>query len=284
MKNTNSSGLAGFPRIYLLAVTIALLSTAASSRADFFQGFETDNSGWNVYGGSNDATRVPSGTNGITASSGSFYGQAATGTIDNNGDGSAATDFGGASATFGGGFTTSLDIYLKFGTTNDTRFDWDTAISDNSGNFLRDFVFNAGFYNDTDGTGSGNRFVISASNNAGRANAFPKNPGRDPFTILTEGWYTFTDTFSDVGGQLVDTMSIFDSSHNLLHSWTLTPGDAISGVGGVQYGWVVDNEFSSLAIDNSQLTNAVPEPSTGLLVFGALALYGVGSRVCRRRR
>jgi hypothetical protein len=51
---------------------------------------------------------------------------------------------------------------------------------------------------EADFTGSGARFVISASNNATRSGAFPKNPGRDPFTINKEGWYTFEHRFYSV--------------------------------------------------------------------------------------
>ena len=85
------------------------------------------------------------------------------------------------------------------GYANDTRFDWSSAINDPNCNHRRDFVFNAGFYNDTDSTGAGPRFVISASNNAGRSGAFPKNPGRMPYTVTAEGWYTFEHRFRDNG-------------------------------------------------------------------------------------
>src|SRR5678816_3229843 len=100
-----------------------------------------------------------------------------------------------------GGYTTTIDIYLDISApymtggltpyNNDTRFDWTSAINTPNCTHRRDFVFNAGFYDDTDATGAGPRFVISASNNAGPGNSFPKNPGRDPFMINVEGWYTF---------------------------------------------------------------------------------------------
>jgi hypothetical protein len=103
---------------------------------------------------------------------------AAPGTSD------AFTRFGAYESTFpAGGYTTSVDVYLNVeaGNANDTRFDWSSAINAPGATFpfRRDFVFNAGFYNDTDITGSGPRFVISASNNATRSGAFPKNPGKN---------------------------------------------------------------------------------------------------------
>ena len=58
-----------------------------------------------------DVTRVASGTDGIKASSGGWYAQAAhndwvTGTLQ------PFTRYGGYSHTFGDGYTTSVDIYL----------------------------------------------------------------------------------------------------------------------------------------------------------------------------
>ena len=98
-----------------------------------------------------------------------------------------------------------MSVYLNVGGgfANDTRFDWDSALNDASGNFRRDFVFNAGYYNDSDATGTGPRFVISASNNAGRGSAFPKNPGRDPFGGPTRGVMSpaeIVDLLGEVGG------------------------------------------------------------------------------------
>lgn len=182
--------------------------------------------------------------------------------------GSAFTRWGGYSRTFPtGGYTTSIDIYLDISSPygspttltpypNDTRFDWTSAINNTNCQHRRDFAFNAGFYTDTDITGSGPRFVISASNNTGRANSFPKNPGRDPFTIYVEGWYTFEHRFNGVpGGPLSVELIIKNSAGLPLHTWTLaTPSDIIgTTVGGNRYGWFPTDEFPFLAFDNSQL-------------------------------
>jgi hypothetical protein len=73
-------------------------------------------------------------------------------------------------------------LNVSGGWANDTRFDFSSAINNSAGNFLGDFVFNVGFYDSTDTTGPGagtNRFIVSASNNAGRANSFPKNPATE---------------------------------------------------------------------------------------------------------
>jgi FG-GAP-like repeat/FG-GAP repeat len=248
--------------IWILAVTLtAALAFLPIVLADappgpFFQGFEVDNSGWNVFGGALDATRVASGTHGVMSKTGGFHAEAAT----------SATRWGGYSALFpAGGYTTQVDIYLNVagGAANDTRFDFSSAINDSSGNFRRDFVFNAGFYNDTDVTGSGNRFVITASNNAGRAGSFPKNPGRSPVTITKTGWYSFRHRFYDRGGVLAVELSITDANGGCVKEWTLSdPTDTIITTGGNRYGWFASNEFAVLAFDNSERSGTPPGPVT----------------------
>jgi hypothetical protein len=235
------------------AAAILLLFAAGPASASFFQGFETDTNGWF------NATRVMTGTNGVPSKTGAYHAED---------EGGAFTRWGGYSKTFPpGGYTTSLDIYLDIsppymndGLTpypNDTRFDWTSAISTPNCAHRRDFVFNAGFYTDTDTTGSGPRFVISASNNAGRSGAFPKNPGRMPYTISVEGWYTFEHRFRDSGfGVLAVDLTIKNAAGVPLMTWTLSESSDVIGstVGGNRYGWFPLDEFpTGLAFDNSAL-------------------------------
>jgi hypothetical protein len=255
-------------KVHLLAVGL-ILGAAGSASATFFQGFETDTAGWT------GVTRVPTLTHLVPSKTGGFHAE------DQNGNGLSYTFWGGASKTFPpGGYTTSVDIYLDISPLymngglmpypNDTRFDWSSAIGRPTCNHRRDFVFNAGFYTDTDTTGAGPRFVISASNNAGRGNAFPKNPDRMPYTILAEGWYTFEHRFRDNGfGVLAVDLTIKNAAGIPLMTWTLSdPSDIIgTAVGGNQYGWFVINEFMpALALDNSALVGfqdfCQPPPST----------------------
>jgi len=281
--------LSSLPARAVLSAVLALSLTGSAAAANLYtNGFETNIAGWDAFGGAFNATRVASGTNGVTSASGGFHAQS-------GGPSGAAGNFGGYN--FGAGnavptvfqeYFTSVDIYLNLNatTSNDVRFDYSSAINNSAGTFLRDFVFNAGFYNaaDLDAPGGGaNRFIISASNNAGRANSFPKNPGRDPFAILATGWYTFEHRFYNNGGVLNVDMNIYDSSAALLRSWTLGT-DPISGVGGNRYGWFVNNEFAVFAFDNTSLRTAdltvIPEPGT----VGLLGVSLLGLAMARGRR
>ena len=229
---------------------LAVMGSAAyaTTPTAFFQGFETDSSGWE------NATRVASGTNGVTSKTGNYHAE--------DSGGNAFTRWGGYTDEFpAGGYRTYLDVYLDPAScpANDTRFDWTSAVSNTSGGHRRDFVFNAGCY-----TAPSNHFTISASTNAGRSGAFPQNPANDPIDIGTAGWYTLKHDFHDNGGVLEVTMSILDSNGVMLHSWTRSdPTDLIPGVvGGNRYGWFASNEFPFLAFDNSRLDVAVGPPTS----------------------
>lgn len=238
-----------------LVVAGMILAAVTATFAAFFQSFETDTAGWT------GATRVPSGTHSVvTKPPGAFHAE------DLNGNASTFTQWGGYSKSFPpGGYTTSVDIYLDIWPPydlslmpyqNDTRFDWSSAVSTPQCGHRRDFVFNAGFYTDADTTGSGPRFVISASNNATRSGANPKNPARMPYTIFAEGWYTFEHRFRDNGGGVLAVdLTIKNALGVPLMMWTLSdPSDVIgSTVGGNRYGWFVINEFPFLAFDTSAL-------------------------------
>lgn len=127
-------GLQGSARALRKGVVVAgmmsglLFAASASAGQLYFNGFETNTSGW-----PSAPTRVASGTGGITSSTGAYH---ATLTGTNN------TNFGGYNygagnnvATTFKDYRTSIDIYLDTaGTTNnDTRFDFTSAISSASG-------------------------------------------------------------------------------------------------------------------------------------------------------
>ncbi len=103
--------------ILLLALTLSFV-IANTVSGNFFQGFETDNSGWNAFGGQYDATRVPTGTHGITSHTGSFHAEAPGPYQLCDTSGSAATNWGGYSRPFPiAGYTTDVWVYLNMAAT-----------------------------------------------------------------------------------------------------------------------------------------------------------------------
>ena len=265
-----------------LGLAIAGTASPAAALVLYANGFEVDTAGWTAFSPGFHPTRVASGTNGITSASGSFHAVSSpTGSAGNWG----GYNFGaGAAPTAFQAYRTSIDIYLDTGGgwTNDSRFDFDSAINTAAGGHRRDFIFNGGFYDSLDLTGPGagtNRFVISASPNSQPGSAFAKNPARDPIAIGSSGWYTFEHEFYNNGGVLAVDMTIYDASDAIVHSWTLSDGtDLINLIGGNRYGWFSYNQFSVLAFDNASLE--VPEPGT--LALFSLGLAGIG--LVRRRR
>jgi len=251
-----------------LAVTV-ILAIGGVASADYAQGFETDITGWDAFGGGYNAVRVGSGTNSIVSLEGSYHGEV----------GGGATNWGGYSDVFPtGGFVTSVAVYLDVdgGAVNDTRFDFTSALNGTDNNHRRDFAFNGGFYNDEN---LGNRFVFSASNNTGRSNAYPKNPGRNPIAISTSGWYYLQHNFYDAeAGVVAVDLSILNATGSTINTWTLSDLTDVANdtAGGNRYGWFASNEFSFLAIDDSNLT-IVPEPAT-------ICILGLGGLLIRRKR
>jgi len=267
------------PKLTITSTVVAAFLAVPWAAADappgpYFNGFETDTAGWFNFSGAT-ITRVPSSSsstyaNGVAASTGNYFARLSRDTSPDSctfGGGTAPiyygpfTRWGGYSAIFPpGGYSTGVDIYLDVDYAKihpDTRFDWSSAISDTSGDFRRDFVFNVG----TDALG----FVMTGGNNATRCGANPSDPGHAPVHITTSGWYTFKHTFAGVpGGPLTVTLEVMPAGSNVpLGTWVRTDPSDIIGVtvGGNHYGWFVQNEFDGLAIDNSFRTGILSTPN-----------------------
>jgi hypothetical protein len=267
------------PRLLSAAILSAslLLIGAVAASADappgtFFNGFESNTSGWfdKSNGGYGTIARQPSGyvnggyASGIGSASGAWHARV-------SGDPCVVpaqcagpyTRWGGYAQVFPvGGYRTYIAIYLDVSwasTHQDARFDFSSAINNAAGGFLRDFVFNAGTNRAIDPGPAG--FYVTASTNATRSGAYPENPCpapntppntcRTPVHITTSGWYTFRHTFRADAGSLAVDFDIFNSSGGAVASWTIHSGDAMATVGGNRYGWFANEEIPELAIDNS---------------------------------
>ncbi len=252
----------------MVAGLLGFTAIGAQAATSFFNGFETDTSGWFGLSGST-ITQVaspstwsnPGYADNLAAATGTGYARLglATPATCTNGGGTPPrlrgpyTDFGGYESTFPtGGYSTKVDVYLDVTYAinhPDTRFDWDSA------NNARDFVFNVG----TDASG----FVVNASNSGDRCAVNPY--GGTAVSVTTSGWYTFKHTFTDQGGLVVGTLELIDKSTNTaVGTWVLNPGDTVAAAGGHTYGWFVQNEFDGLAIDNSELKGVAPSADLGI--------------------
>lgn len=266
---------------------MAMLPSHASA-VSFFQGFETDTSGWFDYG-NGSVVRVPSGytngggyADGINSAAGNYHARldvdplatspaCVPGSVDCVGPYTFWGSGGAGVPLPAAGSVTQTDIYLDVGfamTHPDYRFDYDSSLLDANGDFLSDFVFNAGTANPARSVAcapasSNAYFVISAGQNAFRNSSYPQNPGHNPQCISTSGWYTFRHTFRNNGGNLEVDMDILDQGGTAVASWTIMPqiGSspvAFSDVGYNYYGWFPNQEIDELAIDNTSLHPAQP--------------------------
>jgi len=250
-----------------LLVAMGSFTRAAAPPGPYFNGFEHNTNGW-FNGVDRAIVREPSTymngvggyANGIQSADGNWHARlpALTSCMQNC-DGP-FTNWGGYSSMFPpGGYFTQLDIYLDTAWAAmhpDVRFDWISAINDNTGAFLRDFVFNVG----TLPTG----FIIQTSTNSTRSGANPNvpcpdpkiqpNTCRPPTTISASGWYSFRHTFRDQAGTLAVDFDIFAHGSNTPIAHQTIYADPISIVGGNRYGGFSNEEIPDLAIDNSLRT------------------------------
>ncbi len=232
------------------------MSPVIARAQTFFQGFETDTSGWYNQGNGSIA-RVPSGfstsggyADGIDSADGSYHARLYVNPNANFGNAGDPQCTPGAKDCIGpytdwglsfsagrfptGGVSTSADIYLDtaFASAHkDYRFDWDSALNDSTGQFLQDYVFNVGTAVPNDpcvasGTVTGNsHFVIAASTNVFREGASPEDPTHNPQCVTSSGWYTFKHVFKpDSSGDLEIDMTITNKQTSaVVASWTLHP-------------------------------------------------------------
>ncbi|HXB17082.1 MAG TPA: hypothetical protein VNV44_15205 [Solirubrobacteraceae bacterium] len=271
--------IAALTGIVLTVSAVAAATTYAASPPlrKYFNGFNKNTNGWYE-----TVERVKSGTsgyeyaNGISAARGKWYARPCQGCspLTDWGTGFEATSFPAH------GFSTSLDIYLDTSYAiahPDARFDWDTGLRGSAGEFLQDYVFNAG--TSPSGWSGGSGFVVNASTNAGRENSYPENPCpspadasdggyapnvcRAPVTITTSGWYRFVHRFFNDNGYVGVEMSIIDKASATVvpgADWTIVGSgpqteykgpEPVGDAGGPDYGLFANEEIPGLPIDDA---------------------------------
>jgi hypothetical protein len=272
------------------ALTIAGQAFAATPT--FFNGFETDTTGW--VNDSGTIARVSDGYVSASYASGissapdpsdpglpRHHARLSRGSCGTDIGGGGPTVFctgpftrwGGYNAQWLGGYTTQVDVYLDaaYAQGNPDSYGGNacllTSASDPSckgtrfdytsaiNNSSGSFLRDFGF---TVGTGSStlspgcSGWVANAGTNVFRTGATPYGAGAQ--CIATTGWYTFRHTFRDVSGGLVVDMDILPQGTNTpVAHWQIVSGDQIANVGCNRYGWFADQEIQELPIDNSRM-------------------------------
>jgi hypothetical protein len=274
------------------------IASIATCRADvpnlYFQGFETDTSGWyqdSGGDGNGSITRVPSGGGslGLTAADGSYYAE-----VHNNTNAYPFPGYGTGGESFfegdgtnpttypGTPYYQSIDVYIDPSTTPNTLGPSVPAF------WVDMFPSTTVAGGDADGCGQiacgdEHNFRLSYDGSSVTVNV---DGGSTIATITTAGWYRFETTYAPGATPSSDAqnnMNIFDSLGNLLGTEAVqgdSDGETLmsSDLGGPGMVWLTtwENGFSNdlLGIDDVEAgtlsASAVPEPSA--LVFLALAL------------
>lgn len=242
-----------WPRL-VVSASLALAAAFACAAGPYWFGFEgptfsapdgnTDpGPGWHTY--PSNVTRATPLALGIPTRSGQFLGVIAGGP----GSTGAFTRFGGYSPVFGGGYTTSQDVYLDVNdpsTTGDVYgFDLSCANSTNAGNFNRDFIFHAAGY-------ANHTILIAASNNSNFAR---RNDlaSLNHYTVTKSGWYTFQWVFRNLAGNVAVDCNLLDANGQRVWTETRYTTDPVSTIGGNRYAWFTFLTPSQLVVDNTQI-------------------------------
>lgn len=260
----------------------------ASAAPLYFQGFESDTAGWHADTGG-AINRVASGTAGIPAFDGSFYGDVQNARdqyLPGYGSGGFSWFEGNGSTPPpypGSGFSESISAYINVTTPPPTdAADAGFSISMTPSSITSDGV---GCYPAACSDEQLFRLFYSGSSVNVEIN------GTTVQTIGTSGWYTFQITYQKGAtptSLVTNEMNIFNASGNLLSS-TAASGDMEGGtlessnLAGPGYVWLPQwqDGFSGdhLAIDDVR-ADAIPtpEPASLALLGAGLCLFGFVTR------
>jgi PEP-CTERM motif len=265
----------------------------------YFQGFETDTSGWTLQpggDGNGGITQVPSGGGslGLTAYQGGYYAEVQNNTNSYqagygsggfsflNGNGVTAPPYPGSS------FSQSISVYINVNTPAPSAAGVPAFWIDMSPSLIAD----DGVGCDPAACADEHNFNLTYTGSSVQVGTDGSAP---VLTINSSGWYTFQDTYAKgaTPSSLVQTNeNIFNASGILLSS-TAALGNSDGGtltsnnLAGPGYIWlpVWQDGFSGdlLGIDNVR-ADAVPEPSTiDMLAAGLVCLMGFGVARIQRR-
>ncbi len=272
--------------------------TPTATDFGFFQGFENSDwvsgtwrpqpdmgpsTDWNDY--NSVVTRVTSGTDGITSKTGNAHAVINSSILP-----PAPDDWSGIFCRLGGydnafneGFISSIDVYFDLGDPDvgTLTYGWDvsTAISNQAGGHLRDFIFH------TADNGAG-EILVAVDNNTNYARRDDLE-AQNHYNVTATGWYTLEWVFRDNGvGALAVDCNLRDEGGSLL--WTETRSNAsdliASLVGGNRYMWFTFVNPDKLAIDNTSLTRLVPiaavPPSGNAFSVGTTAVNVTATDAC----
>ena len=263
------------------AAVLLSLGSTASAVVGYVEGFESETHSWNSY--MSQLEIVSSGTDGVSSSGGSYHLRITDpeGSEDSTG---AYTYQGGKSNVWGGGWSSTIDVYIDLDDSHvkDGTYFWNLSqhINRNTGDYGKDNFFHLGAVDD--GAGGYQLAVNSGHSGSGNTVLDPANYHSESYGTFSEtGWYTFMwefgpSTSTQHPDEIDVTWTVFDGDGTVVWSANETNEELLeSEAGGNRYLWFTDIGADRVLIDNATV---VPEPATmSLLGLGGLALL-------RRRR
>lgn len=262
-----------------LGLFFSAVVSAAPTQQTYYQGFETDTSGWfdSSNGWSGTVTRTASDPSGLMAAEGDYYAVMTESTGD-GGDTGPFSRFDQYRDTWTGEYVANVDVYLDPSWSVGSGFDYSVASSGSDGNHQRDFIFHVA--KDT----STGELLVGGSNNS-NFNVREDLETINHYTVTSAGWYTLQHVFRDNAGVLAVDLNLVDADGNVLWTETRsTPLDTIPAeVGGNRYAWFTTIDVGGgIAVDAHELRTAdveapdvaITNPADGTTVESTVDVRG----------